>query len=87
MVDQESEHLDMLWQWPALWSWAVFLSPGFLIRKRKLKNSVLGWSPGAVLDLPCELGWVPLSVKVFPYMMREFSTGVSVCEMVGCEMP
>lgn len=58
------------------------------MQKRKLKTSVLSWSPGPALDLPCELVWVPLPLNTLPLSTvslsdEEFSAGVSAYVMVG----
>ena len=86
MVDQDSGHLDTC---PCSANGlqcdsgqiTVFLSLSFLIWTRKLKTSVLGWSPGPALDLPCELGWVPLppSVVFLPDEGVQCS-GFSLCD-------
>lgn len=89
MVDQDTGHLDTC---PCSANGlqcdsgqiTVFLSLSFLIWMRKLKTSVLGWSPGPALDLPCELGWVPLPPSVVFLPDGGFSAVVSVCVMEGC---
>lgn len=59
------------------------------MQKRKLKTSVLSWSPGPALDLTCELVWVPLPLITLPLTTvslsdEEFSVVVSAYLMVGC---